>query len=47
MRIIGQERIAEVFGVTPKTIVEWQEQGVLWGMQTSARAPSATGHAAG
>jgi phage terminase Nu1 subunit (DNA packaging protein) len=27
MRIKGQEHIAEVFGVTPKTIVEWQEQG--------------------
>ena len=26
-RIVGQERIAEVFGVAPKTIVEWQEQG--------------------
>jgi len=27
MLIQGQERIAEVFGVAPKTIVEWQEQG--------------------
>ena len=27
MRIIGQESIAAVFGVAPKTIVEWQEQG--------------------
>lgn len=27
MRIIGQEQIASVFGVAPKTIVEWQEQG--------------------
>lgn len=27
MRIVGQEQIAEVFGVAPKTIVEWQEQG--------------------
>jgi phage terminase Nu1 subunit (DNA packaging protein) len=27
MRIIGQEKIAEVFGVAPKTIVDWQEQG--------------------
>lgn len=26
-RIVGQERIAEVFGVAPKTIVEWQEHG--------------------
>lgn len=27
MRITGQENIASVFGVAPKTIVEWQEQG--------------------
>lgn len=27
MRIIGQEQIAAVFGVAPKTIVEWQEDG--------------------
>lgn len=27
MRVIGQENIAEVFGVAPKTIVEWQESG--------------------
>lgn len=27
MRIIGQENIASIFGVAPKTIVEWQEQG--------------------
>lgn len=26
-RIVGQEQIAAVFGVAPKTIVEWQEQG--------------------
>lgn len=26
-RIVGQERIADVFGVAPKTIVEWQEHG--------------------
>lgn len=26
-RIVGQERIADVFGVAPKTIVEWQEAG--------------------
>lgn len=28
MRIVGQEQIAAVFGVAPKTIVEWQEQGL-------------------
>lgn len=27
MRIIGQEQIADVMGVAPKTIVEWQEEG--------------------
>jgi len=27
MRIIGQENVAAVFGVAPKTIVEWQGQG--------------------
>jgi phage terminase Nu1 subunit (DNA packaging protein) len=27
MRIEGQENIARVFGVAPKTIVEWQEAG--------------------
>lgn len=27
MRIVGQESIAAVFGVAPKTIVEWQEAG--------------------
>jgi len=27
MMIEGQETIADVFGVAPKTIVEWQEQG--------------------
>lgn len=28
MRIVGQEQIAAMFGVAPKTIVEWQEQGM-------------------
>lgn len=27
MRITGQETIADMIGVAPKTIVEWQEQG--------------------
>lgn len=27
MRIVGQEEIAAVFGVAPKTIVDWQGQG--------------------
>lgn len=28
MRIVGQESIADMFGVAAKTIVEWQEQGM-------------------
>ena len=28
MRITGQEQIASMFGVTVKTIVEWQDQGM-------------------
>lgn len=28
MRIVGQEQIASMFGVTVKTIVEWQDQGL-------------------
>lgn len=27
MRIVGQEQVADLFGVAPKTIVDWQEQG--------------------
>jgi len=27
MRIVGQEQIADVFGIAPKTVVEWQEAG--------------------
>ena len=28
MRIVGQEQIADMLGVAPKTVVEWQEQGL-------------------
>lgn len=28
MKVVGQENIADVLGVAPKTIVEWQEQGL-------------------
>lgn len=28
MKITGQEQIADLFGVAPKTIVEWQDQGL-------------------
>ena len=40
MRIIGQERIAEVFGVAPKTIVEWQEQGFPIAVRGGPGVPS-------
>ena len=40
MRIVGQERIAEVFGVAPKTIVEWQEQGFPIAVRGSPGIPS-------
>lgn len=40
MRIVGQERIAEVFGVAPKTIVEWQDQGFPIAQRGSPGVPS-------
>lgn len=40
MLIVGQERIAEVFGVAPKTIVEWQEQGLPIAKRGSPGVPS-------
>lgn len=40
MRIIGQERIAAVFGVAPKTIVDWQEQGFPIALRGSPGIPS-------
>ena len=40
MRIIGQEQIAEVFGVAPKTIVEWQEHGLPIAQRGSPGIPS-------
>lgn len=40
MRIIGQERIAEVFGVAPKTIVDWQGQGFPIAQRGSPGVPS-------
>ncbi len=39
-RIVGQERIAEVFGVAPKTIVDWQEQGFPIAFRGSPGIPS-------
>jgi hypothetical protein len=40
MRIIGQERIADLFGVAPKTIVEWQEQGFPVARRGARRIPN-------
>lgn len=40
MRIVGQEQIAEVFGVAPKTIVEWQEAGFPIEVRGSPGIPS-------
>ena len=39
-RIVGQERIAEVFGVAPKTIVAWQEEGFPVAFRGSPGIPS-------
>ncbi|MEO8153579.1 MAG: terminase small subunit [Rhizobacter sp.] len=39
-RIVGQEQIAEVFGVAPKTIVEWQEAGFPIALRGSPGIPS-------
>lgn len=40
MRIVGQERIAAVFGVAAKTIVDWQEQGFPIAQRGSPGIPS-------
>lgn len=40
MRIVGQEQIADVFGVAPKTIVEWQEQGMPIAVRGRPGVPS-------
>jgi phage terminase Nu1 subunit (DNA packaging protein) len=40
LRIVGQEQIAEVFGVAPKTIVEWQEQGMPIAVRGRPGVPS-------
>ena len=40
MRIIGQERVADMLGVAPKTIVEWQEQGFPIALRGSRGVPS-------
>ena len=38
--VVGQEAIAEVFGVAPKTIVEWQEQGFPIAVRGGPGVPS-------
>ena len=40
MRIVGQERIAEAFGVAPKTIVAWQGDGFPVAVQGARRLPN-------
>ncbi len=40
MHVIGQENIASVFGVAPKTIVEWQEQGFPVAVRGGPGVPS-------
>lgn len=40
MRVIGQEAIADMFGVAPKTIVEWQEQGLPIALRGRPGVPS-------
>jgi len=40
LRIVGQEQIADVFGVAPKTIVEWQEQGMPIAVRGRPGVPS-------
>lgn len=40
MRVVGQERIADMFGVAPKTIVEWQDQGLPIALRGRPGVPS-------
>lgn len=40
MRVKGQETIASVFGVAPKTIVDWQEQGFPVAVRGKPGVPS-------
>lgn len=40
MRITGQENIAALFGVVPKTITEWQEAGFPVAVQGGPGVPS-------
>lgn len=40
MRVIGQEQIADAFGVAPKTIVEWQALGMPIALRGGPGVPS-------
>lgn len=40
MRVIGQQQVAAMFGVAPKTIVEWQAQGLPIALRGSQNVPS-------
>ncbi|KAF0102465.1 MAG: hypothetical protein FD187_2362 [bacterium] len=40
MRVIGQDKIAEMMGVAPKTIVEWQEAGFPVAVQGGRGVPN-------
>ena len=40
MRIVGQEQIAKAFGVAPKTIVAWQEDGFPVAVRGARRTPN-------
>lgn len=39
MRIVGQENIASIFGVTPRTITEWQAGGMPVAVQGGPGVP--------
>ncbi len=39
-RVVGQESIAQVFGVAPKTVVEWQEDGFPIALRGGPGVPS-------
>ena len=40
MRVIGQEQVAALFGVAPKTIVAWQDEGLPIALRGSPGIPS-------
>ena len=40
MRIVGMDQIADLLGVAPKTVVEWQEQGLPIAVRGKPGVPS-------